>query len=584
MSNRPRRSIVLIPAIVVAGLGLYGGATLGQRLAGHNRLDDYGFFDEIIEVQQLLMQRYVDRLDDNNGRLQKLREGAIKGMVEALNDPYTIYVPASDKQSFNKDLTGEYVGIGASVNISEGYLNIVSPLEDSPAYRAGLMADDKVTEIDGQSTKDRPIDECIDRLMGEPGTKVTLTVDRKGEKLTFEITRDRIKTRSVKGYHRSGEDPSAWDYVMDPQRGIAYVRLTQFTPKCSDELLAALKAAGADSGKVKGLVLDLRFNPGGLLDEAEKIADFFLEDGVIVSTRGRAYPEVVRKAEKPGTLPTFPMVVLLNGQSASESEVLAGALVENDRAIAVGQRSFGKGSVQSVVELPSGQGSELKITEQGYYLPSGRSLTRKDDSASWGVDPTEGFYVPVTDDELIAMFEVRRQQEILHAKAGATRSEGERWNDPDWVLTALKDKQLAAAVRAVQQRVDTGAWQPTGEKGSGTLAISSAELTRLRQFHERLSAELERTEKRMDAIERAEPGATAEAPDLWPDAVEVRGGTIEVRDKSGKVIAVLDITGGNLERWLAEADVKKRAATENSGADAAKPETGKPADKPSEPK
>lgn len=561
-SNLAMRPIFLAPALIAIGFGLYGGATLGQRLASSGHADDYSFFDEIVEVKQLISQRYVDLPDE-----KALREGAIKGMVEALNDPYTIYVPASDQQNFTKDLTGEYVGIGAQVNTQDGWLTIVSPLEDSPAFRAGLMADDRVAEIDGKTTQNLPIDECIKLLLGEPGTKVTLTVDRKGQKLPIEIERERIKTRSVKGFHRSDTDPQGWDYLIDPARAIAYVRLAQFTPNCSSEVLDALKAAGAEQGTLKGLVLDLRFNPGGLLNEAEQIADYFLESGVIVSTRGRAHQEVVRRAQKDGTLPNFPIAILLNGTSASASEVLSGALVENNRAIVVGQRSFGKGTVQSVIDLPSGKGSELKMTEQGYFLPSGRSLTRKDDSPTWGVDPTDGFYVPMTDEQLIAMLEVRRKQEVLHAKGEAAPAD-EKWNDPEWVLADLKDPQLSAAVYAVQIKVDSGEWKPTGEPvGKGT-PLAAAELTKLRQFHDRLLKEVTRTQKRIDAIESADPNLPkqdASAKDFWPDTLDLKGGTVEVKDKDGKVIATLLITGANLEQALEDADVKRLDSGKHDG-------------------
>lgn len=568
------RPVFVLPALVVIGFGLYGGVTMGQRLAG-GHADDYSFFDELVEVKQLISQRYVDAPDE-----KAMREGAIRGMVESLNDPYTIYVPASDQQNFTKDLTGEYVGIGAQVNTQNGWLTIVSPLEDSPAFRAGLMADDRVTEIDGKTTQNLSIDECIKLLLGEPDTKVMLTIERKGEKIPVEITRERIKTRSVKGFHRSPTDPEGWDYIIDPARSIAYVRLTQFTPDCSEEVLAALKAAGADQGKLKGLVLDLRFNPGGLLNEAERIADFFLDSGVIVSTRGRAHEEVVRRASKAGTLPSFPIAILLNGSSASASEVLSGALVENDRAIVVGQRSFGKGTVQSVIELPSGRGSELKMTEQGYYLPSGRSLTRKDNSPTWGVDPTDGFYVPMSDEQLIAMLEVRRKEEVLHAKGEPAAATAQNWSDPAWVLEYLKDPQLAAAVQAIQGKVDTGEWKKTGEAvGKGT-PLAAAELTRLREYHERLLKELSRAEKRIDTLETADPNLPKEeasAKDLWPDDVDVRGGTLEVKDKAGNVIATLEITGADLERALEDASVKKKtdAATGEAKPDAAKQDESK---------
>ncbi|CAG1001075.1 carboxyl-terminal processing protease [Phycisphaerales bacterium] len=548
-----KRALIVIPAVGVCVAGLAGGAAIGKRIAGGERSpEDYAFFDEVTEVKHLLSQRFVDVPDD-----EKLREGAIKGMVEALGDPYTVYVPAAGTRNFTKDLTGEYVGIGAQINKPEGYLIIVTPLEDSPAYRAGLMADDRVVEINGTSTLGLDVDGCIDLLMGEPGTKVKLLIDRKGEKFETEITRERIKARAVKGVHRTTQDPNTWDFMIDPGRQIAYVRLNQFTPECAEEVAGALRSAGAETGGVKGLVLDLRFNPGGLLKEAEEIADMFLDSGVIVSTKGRAYEEVVRHAEKPGTFPNFPIAILLNGQSASASEILAGALVENDRAIAVGTRSFGKGSVQSVIALNAGKGSELKLTEQGYYLPSGRSITRKDDTPTWGVDPTDGFYVPMSDEDVIAMIDVRRKNEALHAQ-GNVPAETENWEDPEWVLRTLKDPQLVAAVHAVQAKVDTGEWKTTGQNGPQGVAVASGELTALTQLRVRLERELERTDKRIDSIVNAEPTAADARKDFWADDLDLKGGVLEVRDKDGKVVATLDITGNNLERWLIDADVKKK--------------------------
>lgn len=531
-------------------VGILGTAVLGSTLA-LSRRGDYKFFDELIEVKNIIGQRFVEEPDD-----AKLKQGALRGMVEALNDPYTVYVPPADKTEFNKDLTGQYVGIGAQVNTLSGYLTIVSPLEDSPAYRAGLMADDKVLEIDGKSTKDLTVENCVSLLAGEPGSTVDLLIERKGEKLPIiTITRDHIKTRSIKGFHRDETNSENWKYLIDSSRNIAYVRMTQFTPNVANELLAALKSVGADNGQLKGLVLDLRFNPGGLLSEAEAIADLFLEDGTIVSTKGRAFQERISKAQKEGTLPNFPIAILLNGQSASASEVLSGALVDNKRAIVVGSRSFGKGSVQSVIEIPGGDGSEIKITEQGYYLPSGRSLSRKDDSATWGVDPTEGFYVPLSDKELLAMLDVRRREEILSREAAPAQDT--KWEDCDWVLERLQDKQLTAAVRAMQGKIDTGEWTPTGEKGIESGKLAGDELRQLNEYHERLMRELERAEKRMDALESGNVAKTTDRTDLWDDAIDLTGGKLEIRDKDGKIIGLFNITGNRLERWLFDADIEK---------------------------
>ncbi len=533
-------------------VGILGVAVLGSTLALNQRRTDYAFLDPIIDVKQLITQRYAEAPD-----LEKLQLGAINGMVEALSDPYTQYVPPADTSEFTKQLTGEYVGIGAQVISRDGWLTIVTPLEDSPAFRVGLMADDRVAEIEGKSTHEVPVDRCIDMLTGEPGTPVKILVERKGEKIPFEIVRERIKTRSVKGYHRDPADASRWLHMIDAPRSIAYLRITQFTPRVSVEVASALESVGASRGELKGLVLDLRYNPGGVLGEAVAIADLFLDKGVIVSTRGRAHPEEVANAVGPGTLPAFPIAVLLNGASASASEVLAGALVENGRAVVVGERSFGKGSVQSVHELTRGKGGELKLTEQGYYLPSGRSITRKDDSASWGVDPSEGFFVPMADKEIIAMFEVRRKHEVLSREGAADAGD---WTDTEFVLRELKDPQLAAAVRAVQGHADTGAWAPQGAPGATHTAVAGAELDRVRKLRDRLERELIRVDRRLETLETAAADPAASPTDFWPDALDLTGGTLVVRDKAGAVVCSLEITGNNLERWLVDADLKRPEA------------------------
>jgi carboxyl-terminal processing protease len=555
-------------------VGVLGLAVAGSTIALVKR-NDNSFFDPIVFIHSAIQRFYVEKLDD--ATVQRMQDGAIKGMVEALNDPYTIYVPASEAVSFNKDLTGEYVGIGAQVNVIDGWLTIVSPLEDSPAFKAGIMAEDRVVEIEGQSTFGLTVEQCVEKLMGQPETPVAIVIERKGARLPMTIVRKQIKTVSVKGVHREETDASRWDFLIDPKRQIAYIRLTQFTPRCADELFAALKSVGADKGDLKGLVLDLRFNPGGLLSEAIDIADLFLKDGVIVSTRGRAHKEQAAKATLEGTLPDFPVAVLLNGQSASASEVLAGALVENNRATVVGTRSFGKGSVQSVRTLDNGTGAELKITEQGYYLPSGRSITRKDTSAEWGVDPSDGFYVPQTDAELIEMLRVRRELEILRAgqAAGAPADTTDRWEEPDWVLDRMKDKQLSAAVRAVQKRVDTGVWEATGEPLPKAATVAGEELIRLRAARDRITRDLIRVDRRVDDLETAAGTEAPKEKDFWSDSIDVSGGKLQVFDKDGKLIATLDITGNSLERWLIDAEVSKKDDGSTTS-DEKKPEAAKP--------
>lgn len=555
MPDTPSRLSLITRTVLTCTLAV---AVVGSAVAIGNRTDDYRFFDPLIDVKDMIDRYYVEEVDQ-----EALQRAAIDGMLEVLGDPYTVYVPPVEQRDFDKGLTGEYVGIGAEVNKPGDPLVIITPMDGSPAWRAGIMAGDEITHIDGEPTKDMTVDDCVDRLMGTPGTPVEVTVDRDGETLDITIVRNRIKVQAVKGVHREPGDDGAWRYLIDPNRNIAYIRLTQFTPGCAAEVLRAIQSAREEAGlapneQLGGLVLDLRWNPGGLLDEAIRIADLFLEDGTIVSTRGRAYPEQSASAREEGTLPNFPMTVLINGQSASASEVLSGALVENGRAVAVGERTFGKGSVQSVKTL-SGEAGVIKMTEQAYYLPSGRNIHRLDDSPTWGVDPSEGYYVPMTREQVLESWRVRREQEILRGPEidADPETEPENWGDPDWVLGHLSDPQMAGAVNALVTRIETGGWTPITDE-SNDLSIDQEQLLAATRQRERLLRELERVDRRIEAIATVvdDDESVAEELDLWPDEAEIAGGQLIVRNASGEEVARLTITGQNLERWLIDAGVE----------------------------
>lgn len=543
-------------------IGILGVAVLGSTYVVSHQ--DYSFFDPLLDVKAIISQKYVSEPDEKAMQL-----AAIDGMVESLNDPYTVYVPPADSKSFTKELTGDYVGIGAQVQTRDGWLTIVTPLEDSPAFKAGILPDDRIVEIEGKTTLGMTTEDSVGLLTGEPNTKVNIVIERKGQKISFTITRNRIITRTVKGIHwtagTDANDAGTWTHFIDPERKIAYVRLTQFTPTSAQEFTDTLKGLGADKGELKGLIFDLRGNPGGVLQDAEEIADLFLNAGVIVSTKGRAVRESIVRAEKEGTLPDFPIAILINGGSASASEVLSGALTENNRAIAVGSRTFGKGLVQTVHTLPSGRG-QLKVTEQRYYLPSGRSLHRTDESSVWGVDPTAGFYVPVTDAEALEMFKVRQAEEALNTSArdGADS----KWSDASWILDHMKDKQLSAALQAVQVKIDSGEWKPTGQTLPENSAMTSQDLARARILRDRIEHELVKIDRRIEGLETATGDKDIPA-DLWADGVDVSGGRLDVYDKDGKLVGKLKISGNDLERWLIDAGVKKE--------DADKPVDAKPA-------
>lgn len=549
MQMTTTRALLTILGVAVVG------STIAVATNAVRSTVDYEFFDPIVDVHTMIDRLYVEEPDSS-----ELQLGAINGMLEELDDPFSVYVPKMDTERFSRDLTGEYVGIGAEVNIQDGWLTISSPLDGSPAWKAGVMAGDRVIAIDGESTEGQSIDDSIDQLIGTPETKVTITVERGSETLDIEIVRNHIKVQAVKGFMRGDGGEGEWQYLIDRESDIAYIRLTQFTPACAEEVASAIEHAQSEAGgPIGGLILDLRFNPGGLLDEAIKIADLFLDEGVIVSTKGRAYEGQVARASADGTLKDFPMVVLINAQSASASEVLSGALSDHDRAVVIGTRSFGKGSVQSVRPLASGAGM-LKLTEQYYYLPSGRLLHRKDDSAVWGVDPTPGYYLAMTNEQTTAMLIARREQEVL------SKNDDEfvavDLGDPRAVLDRLSDPQLAAAIGVMNHRIETGAFEPVGIEPNGPGEAALASLNDLREQRERLLREVVRIDRRVEAVQTAVPDSIEDNDpnDFWDDGTRVTGGTIEIRDADGNVIATLDITGENLERWLIDADVEKRAA------------------------
>lgn len=537
---------LIIRTILFGTLAVVAITAVGTKLAA-GVWSDYSFFDPLIDVRRLVVDRYVDEPDE-----EAMQAEAIRGMLEALNDPHTVYVPASERRDFDQAHFGQFVGIGAQISIQDGWLTIVTPLDDSPAFKAGIMADDRVVEIDGQSTQGMTIEESRDLLLGEPGTTVELLVERNGSREEITIERAQIQQRAVRGFRRDQADNGAWRYIIDPSRRIAYIRLSQFLPDTTNELRDAFEAASREAGgELAGLILDVRWNPGGTLDQAVEVADLFLDEGVIVSTRGRAVREQTARASRRRTLDAdVPLVVLANQGSASASEILAGALQDHERAIVVGSRTNGKGSVQNILTLPSGNGAQLKLTEQLYYLPSGRSIERRDDSPRWGIDPSPGYFVPMTTAQQGTVQRERQQREIIRPDAEGDES---LWSDPERMLDELEDAQLAAAIKAFHHYVDDGEWVPTGHETDHDAQVDAEELRNLVRARDRMLREIERVQRRIEAME-----AVAELPaeDLWDEATDVTGGRIKVYDAEGELIQRLRITGPNLRRWLIDAGVE----------------------------
>ena len=307
------------------------------------------------KVLNLIQQYYVEEVDT-----KKLIQGAIKGMLKEL-DPHTSFMAADVFKEFETETSGEFGGLGIEMSIQNGVLTIISPIEDTPAWIAGVKPGDKVIAIDKKSTKGLSLVEASQYIRGKNGTKVVLKIVRESSPnpIDITITRGQVKIKSVK--------------YTDMEDGYAYVRVTSFIENTAKDLEKALDKHVEKHKKIEGLIIDLRRNPGGLLDQAIKVSDLFLADGVIVSTIGRNKKEKeVSVATKKAKFKDCPIIVLVNEYSASASEIVSGALQDNKRALIAGERTFGKGSVQSIVKLPDGSG--LKLTVARYYTPRGVSI------------------------------------------------------------------------------------------------------------------------------------------------------------------------------------------------------------------
>ena len=343
------------------------------------RADLYEEFETLAVVVEKIRDNYVEDVDE-----KEIFEGALRGALRSL-DGYSAYISPEDFEEFRTQTKGEFQGLGIEIGIRNGWLTVIAPIEDTPAWRAGIRSGDRIVKIEGKSTEKMSTLDAVKVLRGKKGTKVTITIVHEGERKPIDrtITRDVIPLISVRGYRRK-DQTGHWDYFVDPEHKIGYIRLNAFqenTVRELDDAVAEVQGKG-----MEGLVLDLRFNPGGLLSTAVSVADRFLEKGVIVSTRGRAVQPVSYKAHKFGTYKDFPLAVLVNNWSASASEIVAGAVQDHHRGIIVGEKTFGKGSVQNVIPLRGGK-SALKLTTAHYYTPAGRSIHRKEENGEGGLVP-----------------------------------------------------------------------------------------------------------------------------------------------------------------------------------------------------
>ncbi|MFP5329857.1 MAG: S41 family peptidase [Alphaproteobacteria bacterium] len=350
---------LLPPLALVGALALVPVTTSSLAAAD---VANYKELEKFMSVYERVKANYVDKVDD-----QTLMNGAIDGMLAAL-DPHSSYLEESDFDTLRTTTDGNYGGLGITVSIEDGAVKVIAPTEDTPAWRAGIKAGDYITHINGELVYGVSLDEAVDKMRGEPGTPIKLTIVRPGRDKPFDVAmvRERISLRPVK-----------WEL----KDGVAIIDINTFSGNSAEETLAALTAVDkATGGKPLGYIIDLRSNPGGLLDQAVEISDAFLNRGEIVSQRGREKSDIERYYAKAGDMAHgLPIIVLVDAGTASAAEIVAGALQDQRRALVMGEKSFGKGSVQTVVQ--TGPRSALRLTTARYFTPSGRSVQ------AGGIDP-----------------------------------------------------------------------------------------------------------------------------------------------------------------------------------------------------
>ena len=437
----PRRNFILVLAIGFVSLMCYEKA---QRNC-YARI--------VIRVMDKIETSFLEEVNP-----QDLFEGAIKGMVDRLGDPNSAYIPPAKEQEFDESIDRQFCGVGMEVGMdpTTQQLTVLSPLFGAPAYKAGILAGDVIQQIDGKSTQGLSLKDAVVRMRGEPGSTVKLVISRKGspQPIEIEIVRAIVQVDTVLGDVRDAD--GAWHLFLEDHPKIGYLRISSFSRETPEELLRALKWL-TEHG-MRGLIVDLRNDPGGYLPAAIAVCDLFVDSGVIVTTRDRTKRIIGQEdAHAEGTFKGFPIAVLVNGYSASAAEIVAACLQDHKRAVVVGQRSYGKGTVQNVFELEGDLG-KLKLTTATYWRPSGKNINRReinrspddepadDEEKEWGVKPNEGYEVVLEKDELLKLMQWRRQRD-RPADNGKPVEDGEE---------PFVDRQLAKALEYVTGKIGKG--------------------------------------------------------------------------------------------------------------------------------
>lgn len=415
---------VLIGAIVTLGQGVWATDNSTANLP-------LGKLRSFVHVMNIVEQNYVEKVDDD-----KLLTKAMRGMVGSL-DPHSVYLDPEQYKEMHIDTSGQFGGLGIQVQMENGYIRVISPIDDTPAAKAGIKAGDLIIRINGTAVKGLNLHQAVVKMRGKPGTEITLTVLRKGanKPLTFHITRAIIHVKSVKSH------------MLRP--GYGYLRISQFNADTAKGVKKNIEdLLDKHDGHLKGLVLDLRNNPGGLLKAAVSVSDDFINAGAIVSIQGRTTDSnKVFSADQGDLLDAAPIVVLVNGGTASAAEIVSGALQDHDRAIIAGLKTFGKGSVQTI--LPLKDGAAIKLTTARYYTPSGRSIQAR------GIRPDVILHPLAVKGDGGTSFTPIKESDLLHrldnnTKAKAGEGESVKKLSAQKLKLAEKDFQLYAALNLLK--------------------------------------------------------------------------------------------------------------------------------------
>jgi carboxyl-terminal processing protease len=421
MLNRKWPLVISVVLLIFTGLLSFG--QWNRPATARADASPYEEMKLFTDVLSIIRGSYVEEVE-----IKELIYGGINGMLATL-DPHSSFLDPDTYKELKTDTKGEFGGLGIEISIRDDILTVIAPIEDTPAYRVGLKAGDQILKIDDQFTKDIGIMEAVKLLRGSKGSTVTLTIMREAfnKPKPFSITREIIRIESIKA--RTLED------------GYGYIRLSQFQERTADDLATALdKLHKENSSGINGLVLDMRNNPGGLLDQAVKVSDYFLDSGLIVYTEGREEgSEMKFVARADGTEADYPMVILINGGSASAAEIVAGALKDHHRAILLGTRSFGKGSVQTIIPLSDNSG--LRLTTARYFTPSGTSIQ------ALGIEP----------DIVVAQGEVRevsqtdhfREKELDNHLANGANEDGNKKKNSGKFQLKKEDREDYQLIRAL---------------------------------------------------------------------------------------------------------------------------------------